>query len=169
MDNEVYVREFNLQLTDSLNKIHHLFVNMFFFLFISFSRIEKFSFFHNSSWFSVQNESIIVTDAGGKIFSLHLQKKLLCSKDTLTLQQNLVPRQKLPSASAIWHFLKLSVNTLFQYSLPFNWGSWEQVEYLSCTAITTDVTEQGCISERKVFNFSLNLTWHILSYLFGMK
>lgn len=42
MDNEAYVRDFNLQLTDSLNKIHHLFVNMFFFfLFISFSRIGR--------------------------------------------------------------------------------------------------------------------------------
>lgn len=51
MDNEAYVRDFNLQLTDSLNKIHHLFVNMFFFSCLSaFQGLEenKFSFFHNS-------------------------------------------------------------------------------------------------------------------------
>lgn len=60
MDNEAYVREFNLQLTDSLNKIHHLFVNMFFF----FKDWKKTSFpsFTTPTWFSIQNESVIVLD-----------------------------------------------------------------------------------------------------------
>lgn len=66
MDNEAYVREFNLQLTDSLNKIHHLFVNMFFFfpVYQLFKDWKKTSFpsFTTPTWFSIQNESVIVLD-----------------------------------------------------------------------------------------------------------